>query len=467
MRQGMNPAIHKSSFRDPGGFLFTDHGKLLRQINLVYKDDYDFLMSSGLYEELMEKKLLVAHKEMKDHPGYSQPFYKVIEPEKIDFISYPYEWSFSHLKDAALTTLRIQKIALEHGMMLKDSSAYNIQFKNGNPVLIDTLSFEIYMEGKPWVAYRQFCQHFLAPLALMSFTDIRLNQLLKCFLDGIPLDLASRLLPFKTKLRFPLMMHIHLHAKAQKKYEHKGSASGNIQIKKSNLIALTDSLIAVVNKQVHKKQDTEWGKYYTFTNYSVGAFNHKKDVLAGFLKNTDTRTLWDLGANTGEFTQVASQSGIDCIAFDIDPVAIEKYYNQVKKEKITNVLPLIMDLTNPTPSIGWRGEERMSFSERPSPDTILALALIHHLAISNNLPFLKIAEFLSELCHNLVIEFVPKTDSQVRILLESRKDTFTGYNEENFEKEFSVFFTIIAKERIRESERIMYLMKKKQINVVN
>jgi len=359
-----------------------------------------------------------------------------------------------------LMTLRIQKIALEHGMMLKDSSAYNIQFKNGNPVLIDTLSFEIYMEGKPWAAYRQFCQHFLAPLALMSFTDIRLNQLLKCFLDGIPLDLASRLLPFKTKLRFPLLMHIHLHAKAQKKYEHKGSASGNIQIKRSNLIALTDSLIAVVNKQVHKKQDTEWGKYYTFTNYSDGAFNHKKEVIAGFLKNTDTRTLWDLGANTGEFTQVASQSGIDCIAFDFDPLAIETYYNHLKQEKITNVLPLIMDLTNPTPSIGWSGEERMSFSERPHPDTILALALIHHLAIPNNLPLKRVAEFLSELCQHLVIEFVPKTDSQVKKLLESRRDVFTGYNEENFEKEFSVFFTIIARERIRDSVRVLYLMKK-------
>jgi hypothetical protein len=460
MKQGMNPAIHNSSFRDPSGFLFTEGGRLLRQINPGYREDYDFLMKSGLYEKLLEKKFLVPHKEIKDPPGYSQPFYKVIEPERIGFISYPFEWSFSQLKDAALTTLRIQKIALEHGMTLKDSSAYNIQFKYGSPVLIDTLSFEIYREGKPWSAYRQFCQHFLAPLALMRFTDIRLNQLLKCHLDGIPLDLASKLLPFKTKLRFPLLMHIHLHAKAQKKYGNKGSASAKIQIKRSNLIALTDSLIALVQKQVLQNQDTEWGKYYTFTNYSASSFNHKKETITGFLKNTVTRTLWDLGANTGEFTQLASQSGIDCIAFDIDPMAIETYYIKVKQERITNVLPLIMDLTNPTPSIGWNNEERMSLSERPHPDTILALALIHHLAISNNLPFAKVAEFLSELCQNLVIEFVPKTDSQVKKLLESRRDIFTGYNEENFKKEFSVFFTIIARERIHDSDRVLFLMKK-------
>ena len=460
MKDTGSTSVLKSSFRDPSGFLFMENGRLFRQVNPGYREDYDFLMKSGLYEKLTEKQLLIPHREISDHPGYSQPFYKVIEPEKIEFISYPYEWSFSQLKDAALTTLRIQKIALEHGMTLKDSSAYNIQYINGTPVFIDTLSFEIYREGKPWDAYRQFCQHFLAPLALMRFTDIRLNLLLKCYLDGIPLDLASRLLPFKTKLRFPLLMHIHLHAKAQKKYGNKGSASGNVRISKSNLIALIDSLNGLVKKQVIKEKETEWGNYYSFTNYSAGAFDHKKEIIARFLKNTDTRTLWDLGSNTGEFTQIASQSGIGCIAFDIDPMAIETYYNHIKQEKISNVLPLIMDLTNPSPSTGWNNEERMSFSQRPRPDTILALGLIHHLAISNNLPFAKVAEFLSELCQNLVIEFVPKTDSQVKKLLESRKDVFPGYDEENLEKEFSVFFTIIAKERIRDSERVLYLMKK-------
>ncbi|MCX6245739.1 MAG: SAM-dependent methyltransferase [Bacteroidetes bacterium] len=452
--------IVESSFRDPSGFLFMEEGRLLRQVNPVYADDYDFLMGSGLYEKLVENKLMVPHREISGHPGCTQPVYKVIEPETIEFISYPYEWSFSQLKDAALTTLMIQKIALEHGMTLKDSSAYNLQFRNGTPVFIDTLSFEIYHEGTPWAAYGQFCQHFLAPLALMSYTDIRLNQLLKIHLDGIPLDLAGRLLPFKTRLRFSLLMHIHLHAKARKKYEHKGSASKTVRIKRSNLFALIDVLISAVKKLEPGKRDTEWGKYYSFTNYSDSSFSHKRELLEGFLKQTGTRTLWDLGANSGEFTQVAAQSGIDCIAFDIDPVAVETYYNHIKQEKITNVLPLIMDLTNPSPSTGWNNEERLSFSQRPRPDTILALALVHHLAISNNLPLARIAEFLSGLCQNLIIEFVPKTDSQVRKLLESRKDVFPGYDEENFGKEFSAFFTIIAKERIRDSERILYLMKK-------
>jgi len=454
--------INESSFRDPAGFLFDENGKLLRQVNKCYQEDFDFLISSSLYDILTGEGLMIEHKELKNHQGLTPDCYKIIEPDLIGFISYPYEWSFSQLKDAALATLKIQKIALEHDMTLKDSSAYNMQFKNGNPVLIDTLSFEIYQDGKPWQAYRQFCQHFLAPLALMSYTDIRLNQLLKCYLDGIPLDLAAELLPFKTKLKFSLLMHLHLHARTQKKYADKGHASKNIQIKRSNLIALIDSLISVVSGFSLKKQSTEWGEYYTFTNYSDQSFSHKKEIIARVLKNINPEWLWDLGANTGEFTRIAGEQGIQCIAFDIDPVAVEIHYNVVKQQKITNILPLIIDLTNPSPATGWNNKERMSLMQRPRPGAILALALIHHLAISDNLPFNKISGFLSELSDDLVIEFIPKNDFQVRKLLESRIDIFPGYNEENFEKEFSVFFSIVVKERIHGSERILYWMKKKK-----
>jgi hypothetical protein len=295
----------------------------------------------------------------------------------------------------------------------------------------------------------------------MSHTDILLSELLKCHLDGIPLDLAGKLLPFRTHLHPSLLMHIHLHAKAQKHYRHEGSASKEVRIKKSNLFALIESLASAVRQLKRKKTDTEWGVYYSFTNYSGDSFTQKGEILGQFLKRTESRTLWDLGANSGEFTLLAAKMGIDCIAFDIDPVATDTLYRRVKQEKITHILPLIMDLTNPTPSIGWNNEERMSFGQRPHPDTILALALIHHLAISNNLPLGKIAGFLAHLCKNLVIEFVPKSDSQVQKLLASRKDLFPGYTEANFEKEFSAFFTIIAKERIRDSERTLYLMNKK------
>ncbi len=457
----INNKVLESSFRDPSGFLFDEDGILLRQVNKCYQKDYDFLMNSSLYDKLTSEGLLITHKEHDSHKGFKPDCYKIIEPDLINFISYPYEWSFSQLKDAAITTLMIQKTALQHGMILKDSSAYNIQFQNGRPIFIDTLSFEIYHDGQPWGAYRQFCQHFLAPLALMSHTDIRLNQMMKIYLDGIPLDLASKLLPFKTKIRISLLMHLHLHTGAQKKYRNKGSASKNTKISRSNLFALIQSLLSAVRRLRLKGQNTEWGDYYSFTNYADQSFTHKKEIITGFIKAINPETIWDLGANTGEFTQIGSQYGIQCVAFDIDPLAVDSHYTYIRNQQIENILPLVMDLTNPSPSIGWNNKERMGFLQRPLPDTVLALALIHHLAISNNLPLNKIASFLSELSDNLIIEFVPKTDSQVQKLLESRKDIFINYNEETFVRDFELYFKIRAKETIAESNRVIYWMTRK------
>lgn len=457
----MDFKIQESSFRDPSGFLFYKDGKLLRQVNSCYKEDYDNFLGSGLHGKLIKKGLLVPDAELDNTWNVTDDAYKIIEPEKINFISWPYEWSFSQLKDAALTTLEIQTIALQHGMTLKDASAYNIQFHKGRPILIDSLSFEIYKEGKPWEAYRQFCQHFLAPLALMSHTDIRLNRLMQLYLDGIPLDLACKLLPFRTVLNFSLLMHLHLHAKAQKKYEHGGGAARTIKIRKSNLIAMIQSLISAVKKLTVKNQKTEWGDYYSSTNYSARSFSSKKEIISGFVGNIKPQKIWDLGANTGEFTQIASQFGAECIAFDIDPLAVDSNYKNIRKRNIENILPLVMDLTNPSPSIGWNNEERIGFKQRPLPDTVFALALIHHLAISNNLPFSRIAGFLSELGENLIIEFVPKSDSQVQRLLESRTDIFGDYNEAVFVKEFEVFYNVKAKEKVNESKRILFWLKRK------
>lgn len=196
------------SFRDPSGFIFFENGSLYRQVNIVYRENYDQLINSGLYETLVRLGLMVSHEEVDLHYARTNSAYRILKPALIPFISYPYEWCFSQLKDAALTTLEIQKKALDFGMSLKDASAYNIQFLDGKPVFIDTLSFEKYEEGQPWVAYRQFCQHFLAPLALMCFSDVRLNQLLRIYPDGIPLDLASCLLPLRTFLKFSLLSHI-------------------------------------------------------------------------------------------------------------------------------------------------------------------------------------------------------------------------------------------------------------------
>src|SRR3989344_9098748 len=265
-----------SSFRDPSGFLFYNKGVLLRQINLFYKDNFDSLLSSGLHQALLNDGFIIGHEEVVEGVATSEGGYKIIKPELVNFISYPCEWSFSQLKDAALLTLKIQKKALGLGMSLKDASAYNIQFKNGRPILIDTLSFEKYKEGEPWVAYKQFCQHFLAPLALMSYRDVRLSQLFRIYIDGVPLDLASSLLPLKTRFILSILSHIHLHAKTQKYFSNKTLKDKKVYLSRQRLLVLIDNLERAIKGFKWEAKNTEWADYYDKTNYSVRGFEDKK-----------------------------------------------------------------------------------------------------------------------------------------------------------------------------------------------
>lgn len=450
-----------SSFRDPSGFIFIDNGILYRQINKVYKENYQLLIDSGLYKKLVDKKLLIAHQEQIGHPAITDDAYKIIEPKQIPFISYPYEWSFSQLKDAALATLKIQQIAMKFGMSLKDASAYNIQFYQGRPIFIDTLSFEKLSIDNPWVAYKQFCQHFLAPLALISHKDIRLGQLSRLFIDGLPLDLTSKLLPTTTKINFSLLAHIHLHAKSQSHFADKAIKPNQKKMSPRALEALIDNLTNTIKNIKSPHTETEWGDYYTFTNYSEAALNNKKNTIKEFLAEAEPKTVWDLGANNGLFSRLASNQGIDTIAFDIDLVAVEKNYHTIHKNKEKNILSLFSDLTNPSPNLGWANEERDSLVKRGPADMIMALALIHHLAISNNLPFSNIAKFFSQLGKWLIIEFVPKKDSKVQKLLATREDIFTNYSQIDFEQEFGQYFNIKQTKKISESARTLYLMSKK------
>jgi hypothetical protein len=441
-------------------------------------------MASGLYARLVKNGRLVAHQEVELPAHEPDLAYRVIQPELVPFISYPYEWSFSQLKDAALLTLSIQKSALKADMSLKDASAYNIQFLRGKPVLIDTLSFEIYQEGQPWVAYRQFCQHFLAPLALMAYRDVRLSQLLRLYIDGVPLDLASSLLPLRARLNAGLFMHIFLHAGAQKRYSqseggtHSAGGTGSAGatgngggekkpgvsaggMSRTALLGLIDSLEGTVRKLVWQPAGTEWGSYYDATNYTDRAFESKAETIKKLLAVIQPHTVWDLGANTGVFSRLAADQGITTVSFDIDSVAVEKNYLQVKHKQETALLPLVLDLTNPSPALGWGNQERSAWLERGPVDLILALALVHHLAISNNVPLPDVAALFAQQGRHLIIEFVPKEDSQVRRLLATRKDIFPNYTRAGFEAAFQPFFHIREAHSVEDSQRVLYWMERK------
>lgn len=459
----MNEKV-SGSFRDPSGFMFRHEGILYRQVNLHYRQEYDLLMASGLYEQLTKSRALIPHtEESTDLAPVAEIAYKVIRPQTVGFISYPYEWSFDQLKDAAILTLAIARRALEYGMALKDASAYNVQFHEGRPIFIDTLSFEKYEEGLPWVAYRQFCQHFLAPLALMASKDVRLLQLLRVNIDGIPLDLASSLLPTSTRLNLGLSSHIHLHASSQKKYADKEVSQAEVKGKFSRgaMETLIESLLSTVRALKVKEINTEWADYYQANNYTEASFEAKRAVVKDFISKVAPQTVWDLGGNTGEFSRAASELGIPTVSMDIDPGAVQQNYQLVKKNKEKNMLPLVMDLTNPSPALGWRNQERQSLRERGEASLIMALALIHHLAIANNVPLRDVADFFADLGPYLVIEFVPKEDSQVARLLASRLDIFPNYTLEGFKQAFLARYTILEEHPVEGSKRTLLLMRRK------
>lgn len=450
-----------SSFRDPSGFLFRREGRLFRQVNRIYAGHFDLLNRSGLYDLLTNQNLLVHHETADIPPADPDGVHTVIRPEEIPFISFPFEWSFSQLKDAALLTLRIQRESLKQGMSLKDATAYNIQFRDNAPILIDTLSFEKYTEGRPWVAYRQFCQHFLAPLALMARVDIRLQQLLRAHIDGLPLDLASRLLPRRTWLSPGLLFHLHLHARSQRRYSDSAAVPvpSDARLSQHGLLAILDSLEGAIRSLRFQTEGTEWGDYYRDTNYSENAHAEKKRLVRKLALSAAPRTAWDMGANDGTFSRILAAENIRTTAFDIDPVAVEKNYLKCKGGHEKSPLPLLLDITNPSPGIGWANEERPPLLKRGKPDLLLALALIHHLSITHNLPFSHTSRLFSGMAGHLLIEFVPKSDSQVQRLLRTREDIFPGYTQPEFEKSFGKTHAILAAEKIPETDRTLYLMK--------
>lgn len=448
-----------SSFRDPAGSVFVRDGIIFRGIRPSGLPHYETLMSSGLFEELVGANLLVPHAES---PLQDPEFSKVIRPEEVPFISYPYEWSFSQLQDAALATLEVEERALRRGMTLVDASAFNIQFLRGRPVLIDTLSLRQRVDGQPWTAYRQYCQHFLAPLAVMSLRDVRLSQLLRVHLDGLPLDLAAALVPWASKRRPALLLHLHLHARSQKKYDRRDVKVASRKVGLQALLALVDSLRSGTRKLRWRASGTEWADYYEDTNYTPEGSGEKLKAVEEFVKEVRPRTVWDLGANDGRFSRVAAAAGALTVSFDIDSACVEKNYLRVRADRETKVLPLLMDLTNPSPGAGWENLERMTLFERGPADAVLALALIHHLAIGNNLPLSLAARFFARVGRHLLIEFVPKSDSQVKRLIVTREDIFDHYTREEFERAFAEHFDVRRSIPLSGSERVLYLMARKR-----
>ncbi len=447
-----------SSYRDNDGFVFEHEGKIFRYVHPRYFTQYNQLIQSGLYEQLTKKKWLITHEEIVNHLQFGFKEGKVLLPEQIQFISYPYEWSFTMWQDAALLTLNIASAALKSNLFLKDGTPFNIQFLKGNPVFIDTLSFELYEEGQPWIAYRQFCENFLAPILLMHYCNHDCYKLYTVYPNGIPLEILTTLLPQKCKWNLNVYLHIYLQAKMSGNKKKKTDTRLNFSKRKQEI--LLQGLKDMVRKLSPKKAKTTWDDYYTDTILGQDYLNAKKKLVQACLSTIDFTTMIDLGANDGYFSLLYQNTNKQVVAVDGDANCINDLYSKIRDQKITNILPCINTLNTPSPAIGWNNNERDSFNKRMKADLVLALALVHHLAIACNVPLTLIADWLEATGKYLLIEFVPKTDEKVQLLLQNREDIFEHYTIENFEDTFLKKYQIIFQEKITGTERILYLMKR-------
>ncbi|MEI2738317.1 MAG: hypothetical protein V9F01_05985 [Chitinophagaceae bacterium] len=451
---------HPSSYRDPSGFIFEKDGVLYRQVNKIFAEHFDLFIQSGCYEKLVKNGLLIPHEMINNNLTGDEEWYATLKPEKLKYISYPYEWPFDMLKDAALLTLKLLKESVNASLILKDATPYNIQWHNGKLIFIDSLSFEKYDETMPWIAYRQFCEHFLSPLLLSHHSKLPLQEILLAYSDGIPLAVTRSLLPWKTKFSIHTYLHIHLHAKYSNK--RTTETSGKTSFSKKKLLNLVTSLEVLINKLHLPESKSTWSGYYDEASQRKDYFEYKQKIIQQWLVKVNPSSVADLGANTGEFSKLSATYTIQTIATDFDAYCINSLYKTIKKSGEKNVLPLIIDLSKPSPAIGVNNEERGSFIQRTSVDMAFALALIHHLAIGRNIPFEKMADFLSRICHHLIIEFVPKSDEKIRLMLTGKNDIYTQYSEGNFITAFNKYFTTEDKKAIPGSERTIYLMKKNE-----
>ncbi len=453
-----------ASFRDPSGFVFWRDGQPYRQIQQVFAAEWDAFEASPLKLRLIDQRRLIPHEPVGLDLATTPGAHAVIRPERIEFLSYPYEWTFGELREAALLTLDIQLEAMAAGWTLKDASAYNVQFHDARPIHIDSSSFEPLEDGAPWVAYRQFCEQFLAPLALVARRDVRLAELLRLGPDGIPLDLTSRLLPWRTRFDFGLLSHVHLHARAQRRHaatDDDGRAARQTHLSPTRLEGLIRNLRSTVARLGWRPGGTEWADYGELTSYGERAAADKERLVDAFVHEMPGRTVWDLGANTGRFSLIAAEAGKRVVAFDIDPAAAERHFRAVRDAGRTDILPLVADIANPSPALGWAGRERRSLLERADADGILALALVHHLAITRNVPLPMLLDLFADLAPWAVVEFVPKEDPMVRRLLATRRDVFADYDLDGFRAAAATRFDIVREEPIADSVRVLFLLRRR------
>ncbi|MDX6698853.1 MAG: hypothetical protein QOE65_2250 [Solirubrobacteraceae bacterium] len=456
--------IEPGSFRDPDSrVLYTSDG-VVRALSARGLEDWRALARTSFFPRLMEAGKVVRTEEAQANGSLEGVLRGeaagMLRHERIPFVSYPYEWPFSMLRDAALLQLELVAAALEEGMILKDSSPYNVQFRGSRPVFVDVGSFEALREGEPWVGYRQFCMLFLYPLLLCAHEGIDYHPLLRGSLDGIPPAQAAAMLG---GMRGGVLKHVKLHAKLERRYDDASQRDVKRDLKKagfnSELIkANVKGLTKLVSGLRWEPKGSEWSAYGDTCTYTDEDSREKADFVREAAAARRRALSWDLGANDGRYARLAAEHSDTTVAVDIDHLTVDRLYRTLREEGRDDVLALVMNLADPSPGLGWRGRERKRLEERGHPDLVLALALVHHLAITANVPLAEVVDWLASLGASLVVEFPTREDPMVqRLLAGKREGTHDDYALETFERLLGDAFEVERRAELQGGVRVIFL----------
>lgn len=448
------------SFRDPGGRVFVTNDRIFRAITPLSAAAYEETRDTGLLNKLISRGLLVDVEE-RDVALFDTiapaPRY-VLEHPRIPFISYPYEWSFSLHKQAALHHLDVHLAALEDGFTLSDATAYNVQFQGTKPVFIDHLSLVPYRDGDIWIGHRQFCMQFLNPLIFWSVLGVQPNHWFRGSLEGIAPEDLSPLLSWRDNLSLTILTHVTAQAALQTRSLRKGTIAGKPSEKrlpKTALVGMLQGLRHYISKLEMRGKTTVWGDYADNTSYADAEAAAKRRFVGEMVAATKPCLLFDLGCNSGDYSQVALDAGADAVVgFDFDHAALELAFSRFDQSK-ANFLPLWLDAANPSPSQGWGQAERKGMAERSNPDALVALAFIHHIVIGRNVPMEMCLDWIISMAPVGIIEFPPKSDIQVQKLLAQREDIFPDYDEAHFLAALRRHAQVVRSEHLSEGGRLL------------